>query len=218
MSERPHAAPRATIVVFARAPEAGRVKTRLAASIGPGPALQVYRTLAERVVRALREVEGAQLVVRCTPDDRAADVLSWLGSDLRVEPQGDGDLGERMERAVAAHLRADGASVIVVGTDAPDLDATVIEAALTRLATHDLVFGPALDGGYFLVGMRQLAPEVFRDIPWSAPDTLDVSLAHAAAAGRRVALLDPLLDIDTVDDWRTWQSKTWRGDQRARGV
>ncbi len=200
------------ILVFARAPERGRVKTRLAASLGDRAALAIYRALGRRVVRALAPLGDAVAIVG-TPDDAAPALRTWLGARLAVEPQGDGDLGARMRRAVARQLDRGAERVVVVGTDCPEVDATVVADALARLASHDVVFGPAADGGYYLVGVRRGAADralaaLFEDVPWSCAETLRVSLAQAAAAGLAVALLPVLHDVDTAADWHAWRARS----------
>jgi glycosyltransferase A (GT-A) superfamily protein (DUF2064 family) len=113
-------------------------------------------------------------------------------------------LGRRLEAAFERAL-ADGraTSVVAIGTDCIDLDGRHLADARDHLAAGaDLVFGPALDGGYYLVAMRQLQVAVFRDIPWSSPETLARSLAAAHEAGLATALLEPLRDIDDLADWR----------------
>jgi hypothetical protein len=204
------------VLVFARAPERGRVKTRLAAAIGDTAALAAYRALGRRVVRALAPL-GDAVVLVATPDDADPALRRWLGARCRVEPQGEGDLGARMARAVARHL-APGAGaerVVVVGTDCPDVDAAVVRDALARLDAHDVVFGPAADGGYYLVGVRRAAADraraaLFADVPWSCAETLAVSLARAASAGLSVALLPVRHDVDTAADWHAWRARPRR--------
>lgn len=195
------------VVIFARQPKLGQVKTRLAATVGDARALEIYVALAERVVASLNEPDAWKLVVRCAPDVARGDVERWLGGAVAVAPQGDGDLGARMSRALTAHLEQGAARVVIVGTDCPDVGPEIVRQAFAALETNDLVYGPALDGGYYLVGARRPVPQVFVDVPWSAPDTLAVSLERAQSADLSVQLLEPLSDIDTEDDWRAWQAR-----------
>lgn len=195
------------VVIFARQPKLGQVKTRLAATVGDARALEIYVALAERVVASLNEPDAWKLVVRCAPDVARADVERWLGGAVAVAPQGDGDLGARMSRALTAHLEQGAARVVIVGTDCPDVGPEIVRQAFAALETNDLVYGPALDGGYYLVGARRPVPQVFVDVPWSSPDTLAVSLERAQSADLSVQLLEPLSDIDTEADWRAWQAR-----------
>jgi rSAM/selenodomain-associated transferase 1 len=206
---------RRRLVVFARAPEAGRVKTRLAAELGPDDALAIYRWLGARTLSHARAVRACELEVRYTPMGDRDAVAGWLGDDLTLHPQADGDLGSRMQTAIVAAL-ADGApAVVVVGTDCPGLDADIVERAFDALGQADVVLGPALDGGYYLIAVRAVHDVLFDHIPWSSPETLARTLGAATAAGLRVALLETHGDIDTADDWRRWVARSAEAPELA---
>lgn len=204
------------LVLFARVPERGRVKTRLAATIGEDAALDAYRRLGACVAESLAastsdEVQGDgwEVVIACTPDDGEPAIRDWLGGSWRVVGQGAGDLGERMAAAIGGRLTEGAGRVVVVGTDCPSLDRTLVAEAFARLDTCDAVFGPASDGGYYLVGVRGEAarralPALFAGVPWSTSDTLRASLARAAAHGVSTALLAERRDVDTAADWEAW--------------
>jgi hypothetical protein len=197
---------RATLV-FVRAPEAGRVKTRLAATLGADGALRVYRRLAEHTVREARAVD-AELRVHFTPADRESEVRAWLGDGPRYLAQAEGDLGTRMEAAFRSAF-ADGAErVVIVGSDLPDLTAALLRRAFGALDEHPAVLGPALDGGYYLLGMRAMIPGVFDGVPWSTDAVLARTLQRMRAAGIEPALLPALADVDEADDlpagWAEW--------------
>ena len=198
--------PTRALVVLARAPELGRVKTRLAREIGEAAALQAYREVGTAVLGAVGRLGDCDLVVAYTPADRKGPVRAWLGPAPAYEPQRGGDLGARMLGAIASRFAAGAAKVLVIGTDCPDLDPELLEAAFAQLDRSDAVLGPAADGGYYLVGMKRPIPEVFQGIPWSTPATLSATLARAAAAGISVALLEERRDIDTAADWRAWRA------------
>ena len=193
--------------MFARAPELGRVKTRLAADVGPLRALEIYRQLGERVIREVRR-SPAHLVIAYDPPELEPVMRAWLGDSFAYEPQSDGDLGTRMAKAMTARIVAGAERIVVIGTDCPSVTADTITAAFAALDAADVVFGPALDGGYYLVGAMRVHECLFHDIPWSTAHTLDVSLARARAAGLRVALLPPMRDIDTAADWRAYRKET----------
>jgi hypothetical protein len=202
--------PARALVVLARAPELGRVKTRLAAAIGDAAALACYRELGERVARAVAAVRDCRTVVAFTPREGRDATAAWLGEAPEYEPQCDGDLGDRMADAVARREGEGASRIVIVGTDCPDVDAAVVEEAFARLDDADVVLGPALDGGYYLIALRApvaRARRLFEEVPWSAPDTLAVTLRRAEEAGLRVALLAPLRDVDTVEDLDTWRSR-----------
>lgn len=190
------------LLVFARAPEEGRVKTRLAAGIGTEDALRVYRTLGRRVVDQLRQGPW-RLVVLHDPPAGERSVREWMGAHGGVEfgPQAAGDLGERMSHAIQSAMQAGAGSVCVIGTDAPEVDQPLVEEAFRALERGaDVVFGPAVDGGYYLVGLRAPAPSLFRSMPWSTDRVLSISLDRCREAKLEVALLRTLRDVDTLED------------------
>jgi hypothetical protein len=195
------------ILVFVRAPEAGRVKTRLAATLGAEGALRVYRRLAEHAVREARAA-GAELRIHFTPPDREAEVRAWLGDGPLYLPQSTGDLGARMEAAFRAAFAAGAERVVIIGSDLPDLSAALLRRAVDALDTHPAVLGPARDGGYYLLGMRTMIPGVFTDILWSTPEVLALTLHRMRAAGIEPALLETLSDVDEAGDlpagWAEW--------------
>jgi rSAM/selenodomain-associated transferase 1 len=199
--------------VFARAPRLGGVKTRLAASVGDAAALAIYRTLGTTVLEAVRPLSPTvPVVVAFTPDEAGTVLRDWLGEDFVYRAQGGGDLGARMARMVAAAF-ADGApQVVVIGTDCPGVTEATVRDALDALERHDVVIGPAVDGGYYLIGLREgIVPDalgvLFDGIPWSSPDTMRTTLERAQEHGLAVALLDEQRDIDTIEDWEAWRDR-----------
>lgn len=195
---------RCSLIIFARVPEAGRVKTRLAAGIGEAPALSAYVSLANLVIGAVRQSARYSITVAYAPENGGRAMREWLGTSVTLAPQDGGDLGARMAAAIDDALRAGAERVVIIGTDCPDISATVVEDAFERLETADVVLGPASDGGYYLVGMSRLHAPLFENVPWSTPDTLRITLEHARMLDLSVALLDVQRDIDTADDWRDW--------------
>ncbi len=188
------------LVIVARAPERGRVKSRLAASVGEARALSIYRALGERIVAG---VQGAarRVVVSHTPADAGTLMRDWLGADLEYEPQCEGDLGARMAGAIAARLLEGARRVVVIGADCPTVDARTIRDAFAALDEADVVLGPAHDGGYYLIGMRASHPALFERIPWSTASVLALTLQRINASGLSVRLLAPMRDVDTIEDW-----------------
>lgn len=192
---------RAAILVFVRAPELGRVKTRLAAELGDAAALAVYRRLAEHTVReVLAVVPREDVRIHYTPAGSEAAVRRWLGSGPSYLPQTAGDLGERLEAAFSDAFAAGYGRVVVVGSDLPGLSAALLERALEALHGADAVLGPARDGGYWLLGLRRKLPEVFRGIPWSTSETCQRTLERLRTAGAEPVLLPEMTDVDTAAD------------------
>ena len=187
------------LIVFVRAPRAGAVKTRLAQKIGADAACDAYRKLVHAVLIGIESISDVQL--RYSPDDAESEVQPWLRRSWSLAPQGTGDLGERLTRAFADSFASGARRVVIIGSDCPWLSDGDIQEAWNHLETHDLVLGPAHDGGYWLVGLREPKPEVFNGISWSTETVLNQTLEHARAGGLRFRLLRELRDVDTLGDW-----------------
>jgi len=190
---------RDTLLVFAKAPVPGRVKTRLAAEVGAEEATRIYRTMGKQIVDRVRS--GTHRTLVCfDPPNALPRFRRWLGTrDLTFWPQEGGDLGERMMLAFRrAFEEAD--RVCVIGTDVPKLGRPAVSAAFSALERCDVVFGPAKDGGYYLLALRRPVPALFEEISWSTASVLRESLARAQAAGLVVECLEPLDDLDTAAD------------------
>ena len=187
------------LIVFVKAPRLGAVKTRLAQTLGPGPTLAAYRRLVATVLAALAEVPEVEL--RFTPDAAAAEIEPWRRAGWHARPQGGGDLGERLDRAVVEAFRTSRVPAVIIGSDCPWVTRADLEAAAGALADHDVVLGPATDGGYWLIGLRAPQPALFRGIPWSTDTVLRETLARARDAGLRVHCLRTLTDVDAEREW-----------------
>ena len=180
------------VIVLARAPRLGTVKRRLAREIGDPAALRFHRTLLNRIVRLLAADPRFRTVVAITPD------RAHIASRVPVIGQGRGDLGLRMHRA----CRRFPMRVAVVGCDIPELSAADVAAAFRALGRADAVFGPAEDGGYYLVALGPRRPaRPFARVRWSTQHALADTLANFR--GKRIALLRTLRDVDTAADLRT---------------
>lgn len=192
-----------TLGVFARAPVPGHVKTRLARAIGPRAAATLYRRLGRLVVAATRG-SGYRTVVWFTPPGARSVVRAWLDglgvAGFRL--QSGGGLGARLIHAFGRLFAEGDRAVVIIGTDCPGLARRTVARAFAALRSHDLVLGPAKDGGYYLIGLRSPEPGLFRGIPWSTPAVTRATLARARALGLRLLLLDPLRDVDTERDAR----------------
>jgi uncharacterized protein len=192
------------LIVFVKYPEPGRVKTRLAADIGADEAARIYSRLALRQIGEAVAATDAPPFVFFDPAERDGEVEQWLAEydgRIALAAQMEGSLGERMHAAFRRIFsRNETRRAVIIGTDCPGLDAARIGEAFVALDAHDLVLGPAADGGYYLLGMRTLLPWVFEGMPWSTDRVLSATLDAAAAHGTRVGLLGELRDVDTVAD------------------
>lgn len=178
------------MLIFARAPRLGVVKRRLARGIGAMAALRFYRAQLAAVLQAVARDARWRTVIAATPDRARA---CWPRR-LPVTPQGAGDLGARLDRATRGCRR-----VVVVGSDIPGITASDIANAFRALGRADAVFGPAEDGGYWLVGLGPRRPaRPFAEVRWSTEHALADTIANFH--GRRIALLRTLRDVDTAED------------------
>ncbi|WP_375419489.1 TIGR04282 family arsenosugar biosynthesis glycosyltransferase [uncultured Hymenobacter sp.] len=192
------------LLIFARPPELGQVKTRLAQGIGPAAALAVYEELLALTRAAAAGVAAHKTVwLTAAGPSRAVTENHWPGYEQRVQPAG--DLGARMSAAFQAAFAAGATAAVVIGTDCPDLSAELLEKAFQALATHDAVLGPAVDGGYYLLGMKALIPDFFLNKPWSTAAVRAATLTDARRLGLRVAELPQLRDVDTAADLAAWR-------------
>lgn len=191
------------VIIFARRPQLGRVKTRLAADIGPVATLRFYRSTLAAVSRRLSAGQGWTTWLGVTPDESVTANRLYPQGVWRM-PQGGGDLGQRMARCL---MRFGPNPALIVGSDIPDLDRRHIASAFEALRHNDLVFGPSGDGGYWLVGAAQGArvDSLFEDVRWSTEYALEDTLENVRP-GIRVGLLDTLADIDDGNAYRAWQS------------
>ena len=189
------------LCVFVKAPEPGRVKTRLARHLGVAAACRAHEAL---VAHVLDRLAGCTLrkELWVAGDAGHPQVAAWsrrLGAVVRVQPQG--DLGVKMHAAVTACC-AVGQPALIVGSDLPEIDVPYIERAAAALAAHDLVLGPVEDGGYGLVGLKAPAPLLFSGIAWSTPAVLAETRSRADQLRLSVAELPTTWDVDGIDDWR----------------
>jgi uncharacterized protein len=189
------------LIVMAKEPVMGRVKTRLAEAIGPVEATRAYRVMLASVLRRLASPRRWTTWLAVAPAG-AARPAWWQGrTGARLMAQGPGDLGQRMQALIDCLPPG---PAVIIGSDIPAISPTDITAAFQALTGHDAVLGPAGDGGYWLVGLsgrRHLRP--FKGVRWSSPDALADTLANLA--GRRVAFLRELADVDAEGDHRAWR-------------
>ncbi|MBV8459229.1 MAG: TIGR04282 family arsenosugar biosynthesis glycosyltransferase [Acetobacteraceae bacterium] len=181
-----------TVVVFARAPRLGMVKRRLARDIGQYPALRFHRALLERLLQALVRDRRFQTVVAITPDRAKV----WVPAGCALVPQGQGDLGMRMARVCRRWPRG---QVALIGCDIPEAGPADVRTAFAGLGRADAMFGPAEDGGYWLVAMGPRRPaRPFERVRWSTTSALADTLVNFRE--RRVGFLRVLRDVDTAED------------------
>jgi len=195
--------PQRALIIFARHPTPGRVKTRLSPPLTAAEAAELYRCMLLDILEKTERLVGTERFIFYEDEPGAADFFRRQAA-AEIFPQRGKDLGERMAAAFACVLSRGFTQAAIIGTDSPDLPLAFIEEAFARLedAGTDAVFGPAEDGGYYLLALKRLHRELFRDIPWSSGDVLAQSLERCAASGIGVSLVPGWYDIDTAADLR----------------
>lgn len=185
------------LIIFYRNPELGKVKTRLAAAIGDGKAYSIYLLLAEHT----------RSVVEQLPMDKAlyySDFIdeddTWLNGTFQKFLQSGNDLGEKMQNAFKSGFSSHYKSICIIGTDCIDLNANIISEAFRKLLTHDVVIGPAVDGGYYLLGMNRLHRELFENKMWGTDTVFSDTLSDIKLLGLACWELQVLNDVDRVED------------------
>lgn len=186
------------VALFARYPVPGQAKTRLIPALGVDGAARLHRVLVERTIATIR-ASGLPFAVHCTGAP-LADFAGWLGEDVALVDQGEGDLGARLARVAAP--------AILLGADVPDLLPKHLVAAAAALEAGDMVIGPAADGGYYLLGYRQPVPFLFAAMPWGTSAVLAETLARLRQRDIAPHLLDMLADCDLPQDLARWPELT----------
>jgi len=195
------------LILFTRYPEPGRTKTRLIPALGAEGAAALHRRMTEHTLGRIRSFLAMQPVSFQVRYEGAEEerMRRWLGDDPLMSEQGEGDLGRRMELAFSESFQDGMRRVVVIGTDCPGIRPSHLTRAFRSLEHKDAVIGPANDGGYYLIGLRQPAPELFQGIPWGTEEVLKRTLDVARARGIRVEFLDHLDDVDRPQDIPVWE-------------
>ncbi len=194
------------LIIFTRYPEAGKTKTRLIPALGPDGAADLQRLMTEYTLKQAKALldffpENLDIEIRFAGGDEAK-MQGWLGGGNKItyRPQSEGDLGVRMLAAFTDAFNIGMERVIIIGIDCPDLDAAILKQAFEQLQSHDLILGQAADGGYYLIGLRRLIPELFTGIDWGSDRVLSQTLTIAKNLGFPWQLLPELADIDRPED------------------
>lgn len=205
LTAHPSAA-QAALLIFAKAPLPGQVKTRLCPPLTPDEAATLHGTFVLDILERSKDAQKrARLAfdryLSCSPSaDHVYFKILGARHGVGLETQTGEDLGARMLHAFETLFARGYSRVVMVGTDIPSLPAHLLNEALERLDAHEVVLGPALDGGYYLIGLVRPIPHLFRGVPWSTPDVLSVTQKIAAGLGLRLALLAPQRDVDRLED------------------
>jgi rSAM/selenodomain-associated transferase 2/rSAM/selenodomain-associated transferase 1 len=205
------------LAIFARFPEPGRAKTRLIPALGPAGAAQLHAEMVRHTLRRVDELDGRHGV--SLEVWFAGGNTEWFRAafgERCYRRQTEGDLGARMAHAFGAML-ADARAAVIIGTDCPALTARIVSDAFGALRDHDLVLGPATDGGYYLIGLRRPIPDLFDRMSWGTSGVLSETLARAERLGLGVHLLPSLDDVDEPSDLVVWEAARSSVDGPSRG-
>ncbi|NEP81957.1 MAG: glycosyltransferase [Okeania sp. SIO3B3] len=197
------------LIIFTRYPEPGKTKTRLIPALGAEGAANLQGQMTETTVKKankLFDLMSLSVEVRFVGGDLQL-MKNWLGSDLKYQEQGMGDLGERMARAFQSAFNQGMKSAIIIGIDCPSLTPEIILQAFTKLTQSDVIIGPATDGGYYLIGLRKITPELFQGINWGTSEVLSKTVAIAQSLKLIIDYLPKLSDIDRPEDLEKSQFK-----------
>ena len=205
----------ARLIIFTRYPEPGTTKTRLIPALGEQGAADLQRRMTEHLISRIDHPctsRSLDLEIRYEGGNETL-MRSWLGNDFTYHPQPPGDLGHRMRIAFDEAFRDGAEYVIISGTDIPGISADIIRDALEQLRRHDLVLGPARDGGYYLIGIRKGSwtranPALFENIAWGTGEVLSQTRLAADRVGLSHRLLETLDDVDRPEDLDIWRRES----------
>ncbi len=193
------------VIVFAKNPVPNRVKTRLVPPLSPEQAATLYTAFLTDWCTALAELPDVDIVIAYTPEDAQPDLQALIGDDATYIPQIGDDLGERLVSATRWAAEHGYTKILIVGSDSPTLPISYISEAITLLDARDIVIGPSVDGGYYLIGfavenLTKTVPLVFSEIAWSTAAVFQQTVTHVREAEGTLGLLPPWYDIDTAED------------------
>ncbi|WP_017654446.1 TIGR04282 family arsenosugar biosynthesis glycosyltransferase [Fortiea contorta] len=195
------------LIIFTRYPEAGKTKTRLIPALGAVGAANLQRQMTEHTIFQVQELQK-KTALSCEVRFAGGNwqlMQDWLGQDLAYHSQGGGDLGERMERSLREALQSGAQRVIIIGTDCPGVNSQILATAFEQTQAFDLVLGPALDGGYYLIGLHRYIKELFANIDWGTSQVLQQTMDIAQKLNLSHLYLPPLADIDRPEDLSIWK-------------
>ena len=204
------------LIIFTRYPVPGEAKTRLIPALGAKGAARLQRALTEHTVAEARQFlkrSGRTKLEICFSGGSTADMRHWLG-DMSFHRQTEGDIGERMKKALSRAFQQGAGGAVLIGSDIPGLNGAYLQQAFGCLAEYEVVLGPSLDGGYYLVGLgcdraEMLLPVLFDGMTWSTGTVFRTTQQRLQRARARVAELPVLQDIDTPDDLDTMAERGW---------
>ncbi|MGK7934044.1 MAG: TIGR04282 family arsenosugar biosynthesis glycosyltransferase [Microcystaceae cyanobacterium] len=195
------------VIIFTRYPEAGKTKTRMIPVLSAQGAANLQRQMTEHTLTTVTQLQQefpVRIAIFYTGGTLNL-VKSWLQNECDYVDQGEGDLGVRLSAAFQNAFEQGREKVLIIGIDCPEITPTILRQGFEALSHHDLVLGPAIDGGYYLIGTRRWIPELFKGITWGTGEVLKETKAIAAQLSLNTVLLPQLADVDRPEDLGIWQ-------------
>ena len=192
------------IIIFQKNAELGKVKTRLAETMGNREALEIYQLLVSYTHQQVQQVPCHKLLYFSEFLEKSPE---WENEAYSLKIQTTGILGEKMANAFQSEFENGFTQLIIIGTDCPEINPKIIEEAFEKLTKVDVVVGPATDGGYYLLGMNQFIPGLFKDIPWSSEEVLSATKNFLVTNDISFDMLPLLSDVDYQEDWEKVKDK-----------
>ncbi len=196
----PSTDPECEILIFAKYPERGRCKTRLARGVGEENALRIYRALLAHTLSIVRTTPFRK-VLMVDPPGHVHDAFEWAPGMDAYLPQSGGDLGARMWAAVESGLSRGAQKILLLGCDCPQISKESVTSSFDALNRYDVVLGPTDDGGYYLLGLKEGNPSLFRDIPWSTEKVFEKTLNILKFQTLSYFVHNAFSDVDTLEDF-----------------
>lgn len=185
------------VIIFIKNLTLGKVKTRLAASIGDESTLKIYSNLVEHTLSILLPIDVEKI---CYLSENIDHELPLIPENFLIKKQQGVLLGERMANAIEMEFNIFTKKIILIGTDCPEINQTIILKAFDELDHHDVVIGPAIDGGFYLIGLKKYHNSIFKNIIWSTNSVLLKTIENCQEASLSYYLLPPLSDLDDIND------------------
>jgi len=197
------------VIVFARYPNKGKVKTRLAKEIGEETALKFYKSCAENTFEECKKLKSESILLYLYYSDvkDKTFITKWAGFDFIINPQSGTSLGEKMKNAFDEVLSKGIKKAVIIGSDVPDINTKIIKDSFDILNYADAVIGPSTDGGYYLLGMKKVYDYLFEDIKWSTNSVFAETCNRIIKNKLTYFVLPKLIDIDVKEDFLTWSAK-----------
>lgn len=199
---------KASILVFAKYPKEGKVKTRLAKTVGDKKAAQIYSTIAKELINTIKEINSVNKYIFYSEKHEKDLVIKWINENFLFALQKGNDLGERMKNSFKLVFGHEAKKAIIIGTDVPELDSEILNKAITKLDKYDIALGPSPDGGFYLLGMKKYNPKIFEGITYSTNSVLSETIKKIEDEKLTYFLLEPVQDIDTEEELKSWLSNS----------